>query len=81
MSNLKVLPRAIKKLETGSAFDATEIGNIKGRAGGHDTLPQREIDISAFSFNKRTMKAPPTEYTRKRTGTGGTMVNSLINML
>lgn len=59
--------------ETGSCFDATNIDKIKVRAGGHDALPIKPVDVSAFSFNKRTDKKTPSNYQRKGTGAGGTL--------
>jgi len=37
-------------------------------------VPSKQVDVSAFSFSKRTGKALPTEFVKKGTGNGGTMV-------
>ncbi len=59
--------------ETGSVFDATDLAKVKGRAGSHENVPTRAGDISAFSLSKRTSKPDPHNYTKKYTGTGGTL--------
>lgn len=74
-STLKILEKPKIFRETGSAFDATEIEKIKQRAGGHDVLPKRQIDITAFSYSKRTNKHDTNDFLKKKTGTGGTLVS------
>jgi hypothetical protein len=64
-------PKVFK--ETGSSFDVTDLENIKTRAGGHEALPKRDVDISAFSHSKKTMKSPPSEFLKSKSGTGGTL--------
>jgi len=59
--------------ETGSCFDSTDIDRVKGRAGGHEALPVRPIDVGAFSFNKKTERLTPKEFMKKGTGAGGTL--------
>jgi hypothetical protein len=44
------------------------------RAGGHDDLPSKKVDISAFSYSRDTGKLSPDKYLSKKTGNGGTMV-------
>ena len=44
------------------------------RAGGHDNVPVKQVDISAFSYSKRTGKAEPVDFVKKGTGNGGMMV-------
>jgi len=74
MNTLKVIPLTKKFTESGSAFDTTEIGKIKIRAGSHDLIPMRKIDKSAFSFSKQTQSVSPERFTKKGDGNGGTMV-------
>jgi hypothetical protein len=50
---------------------------LQQRAGGHDTLIAKPIDISAFSFSKRTTKAAPTGFLKRGTGMGGTLVSNV----
>jgi hypothetical protein len=52
MATLKVIEKPKVFKETGSAFDCTELDKIKTRAGGHEIIPKRNIDVSAFSFSK-----------------------------
>lgn len=73
-NTLKVQPKTKIFAETGSAFDTTDIGKIKIRAGGNDNVLVREIDVSAFSHSKRTGKVDPTDFVRKGTGNGGMMI-------
>lgn len=61
---------------TGSAFDTTDYAKITVRPGGHETLPAKPIDISAFSLSKRTDKPDPTHYVKKGTGSGGSKSTS-----
>ena len=46
---------------------------IKGRAGGHEDLPRKAININAFTFSKETSKRTTNEFTKKGSGTGGTL--------
>lgn len=46
----------------------------KSRPGGHDALPVKSIDKSAFSFNKETVKRSPKHFIKKNTGVGGTLL-------
>lgn len=62
-------------VETGSCFDSTDIDGVKGRAGGHESLPVRKLDVSAFSLSKKTAKAIPSAFLQKGTGTAGTFTN------
>jgi len=73
MSNLKVQSKPKIFLETGSAFDATDFARIKERAGSHERIPTKEVDVSAFSFSKNTGKPSPKEFVKKGTGLGGTL--------
>lgn len=43
------------------------------RPGGHDALPTKPIDESAFSYNKKTTRRSPKNFQKKKTGTGGTL--------
>lgn len=60
-------------VETGSCFDKTDTRSIKVRPGGHEALPQKELDISAFSFDKKTERKRPHAFVRKGSGAGGTL--------
>jgi len=61
--------------ETGSAFDATNTGGlVLVRPGGHGNLPSKSIEPSAFSISKQVAKPVPTNFQRKHTGMGGTLV-------
>jgi len=73
-SHLKCTPKGRVFAETGSSFDTTDIGRILTRAGSHDAIPTRPVDISAFSYSKRTQKADPHVFVRKGTGSGGMLV-------
>lgn len=44
------------------------------RAGGHESLPRKSADPSAFSLSRRTKKEVPSTFLKKGTGTGGTDV-------
>jgi len=70
-TDLKVRQRGIHFKETGSCFDATDLQSIHVRAGGHESLPQKLADPSAFSLSKRTMRGTPNGFLKKGTGTGG----------
>lgn len=48
---------------------------IQARAGGYDGLPSRDIDVSAFSYSKKTVKSDPKEFIKKHSGFGGTLVS------
>jgi len=73
-STLKIGTKSKTFAETGSVFDSTEIAKILTRAGSHDNVPTREIDSSAFSFSKKTLKPDPSNFTKKLSGNGGTLV-------
>ncbi|CAM9331599.1 unnamed protein product [Phaeothamnion confervicola] len=73
--SIKVRERPQICKETGSPFDATNIAAIKQRPGGHDSLPSKPIEVSAFSFSKRTNKPIPTSFLKRGTGGGGTLVS------
>jgi len=77
MSDFKVISRHKLFSETGSPFDTTDLSHIRTRAGGHDTIPAKPLDVSAFSYSKRTDKPSPHDFQKKGTGTGGTMVLTL----
>ena len=50
-NTLKIVPKPRVFSETGSAFDTTNIEKqVKVRPGGHDDLPSKKVDISAFSY-------------------------------
>lgn len=70
-STLKVQAKSKIFTETGSPFDTTDIGRITIRPGGHDNLPVRDVNPSAFSYSKRTTRPEPTSFVRKHTGNGG----------
>lgn len=57
-------------------FEYTDTEHMKGcdvRPAGHDTLPPKPIDISAFSYSKHISKPSPNDFQKKGTGTGGTV--------
>lgn len=60
-------------IETGSCFDMTDTKHIKVRPGGHEALPKKDLDVSAFSFSKKTERKKPDQYVRRHTGAGGTL--------
>ena len=75
---MKVVPKPRVFAETGSAFDTTNIEKqVKVRAGGHDDLPSKKVDISAFSYSRDTGKLSPEKYLQKKTGNGGSMVRRM----
>lgn len=73
-SDLKVRAKGVLNKETGSCFDTTPVNFISTRPGGHDMLPPKKIDPSAFSGTKVTSKITTDEFLKKGTGTGGTLV-------
>eukprot|EP01041_Mallomonas_annulata_P003086 gene3086-6055_t len=74
MTDFKVASKSKHFSATGSPFDTTDQSHIKTRAGGHDCIPPKPIDPSAFSHSKRTGKPDPVDFVKKGTGTGGTLV-------
>lgn len=48
--------------------------NSQLRPGGHDTLPAKPIDVSAFSYSKRTAHQNPLSFLKRGTGNGGTVI-------
>lgn len=44
------------------------------RPGGHDTLPAKPIDVSAFSYSRRTTHQNPQSFLKRGTGNGGTVI-------
>lgn len=48
--------------------------NVQLRPGGHDTLPAKPIDVSAFSYSKRTAHQSPLSFLKRGTGNGGTVI-------
>lgn len=46
------------------------------RAGGHECLPRKATNPSAFSLSRKTKKEVPTNYLKKGTGTGGTDIRA-----
>jgi hypothetical protein len=74
-SDMRVSLREIHFKETGSCFDATNSGSlVLVRPGGHEALPPKSIEPSAFSISKQVAKPVPSNFQRKQTGTGGTLV-------
>ena len=71
MSDIKMRQKHPSFVETGSCFDTTNSKNVN--VGGHDALPQKVIDESAFCFNKKTERKTPTKFMRRGTGSGGTL--------
>jgi hypothetical protein len=75
-SDLRVCTKTKIYKETGSAFDTTDIAKIKTRAGGHDCLPARQVQPSAFSYSKQTGNPSPTEFVKRGSGFGGSMTST-----
>lgn len=74
----KVSKRLPHFAETGSCFDATNTGGlVLVRPGGHDNRAVKSIDPSAFSMSKQVAKPIPSNFQRKQTGMGGTLVKPL----
>ncbi|CAM9451004.1 unnamed protein product [Choristocarpus tenellus] len=71
--SIKIRDKHVVCKETGSPFDATPIQTIQLRPGGHDTLPARPVDVSAFSYCKRTARPGPQGFLKRGTGNGGTV--------
>lgn len=71
--DLKMRQKHPSFAETGSCFDATNSKHIKIRPGGHEALPKKDLDVSAFSFCKKTERKTPNRFMRKHTGSGGTL--------
>ena len=44
------------------------------RPGGHEALAVKTINPSAFSLSKQVAKPLPSNFQRKQTGMGGTLV-------
>mmetsp|Transcript_52421 Transcript_52421/g.119548 ORF Transcript_52421/g.119548 Transcript_52421/m.119548 type:complete len:308 (+) Transcript_52421:99-1022(+) len=75
MTDLKITQKGKLHAETGSCFDTTGTGGtILVRPGGHEALPPKAIDPSAFSISKQVAKPMPTNFVRRGTGLGGTLV-------
>jgi len=73
-STLSLMPKGKIFKESGSAFDATDFEAIKIKAGGHETVPRRSIDVSAFSLSRKTGRIEPQQFIKKGTGNGGTLL-------
>jgi len=74
MSDIKVRSQPVHYKETGSCFDSTNLGLITERPGGHETTKPRPTDVSAFSLQKITARKQADNFTKKGTGSGGTLV-------
>jgi len=74
MSDLKVRTQPVHYKATGSCFDITDLSSITERAGGHETTKPRVTNVSAFSLQKVTSRKQAENFTKKGTGTGGTLV-------
>ncbi|CAM9538606.1 unnamed protein product [Ascophyllum nodosum] len=72
--SIKIREKPKINKETGSPFDATPIHLIQVRPGGHDILAAKPIDVSAFSYSKRTAQRNPRSFLKRGTGNGGTAV-------
>ena len=79
MSPTKIVPRYKVKVESGSTFDKTNIERqIKLRAGSHDSLPTKKVDVSAFSFSKDTGRQSPERFLHRNTGIGSVLEKATI---
>ena len=67
------MTKAVVNKESGTSFDSTDISKIKQRAGSHDVVPQKKLDVSAFSTNKILKKSLSSEFMKKNSGNGGNM--------
>ncbi|GMH63365.1 hypothetical protein TrRE_jg8277 [Triparma retinervis] len=72
-NDIKMREPTTTNRETGSCFDSTAIDKVKGRAGGHESLPTREADVSAFCLSRKTQRKTPSGFMRKGTGQTGTL--------
>jgi len=66
-------------VETGSPFDMTVKKGKVPAPGAHSTL-QSEINVGAFSFEKRVDKPAPSGYLKKGSGTGGLSATNSIKV-
>ena len=71
----KLMTKAIINKESGTSFDLTDISKIKQRAGSHDVVPKKKLDVSAFSTNKILKKSLSSEFMKKNSGNGGNSSN------
>lgn len=51
---------------------------MQERAGSCERIPTKDVDPGAFSYSKRTEKISPSNYVKKHTGFGGSMVTFLL---
>ena len=51
---------------------------MQERAGSCERIPTKDVDPGAFSYSKRTEKISPSNYVKKHTGFGGSMVTFFI---
>ena len=79
MPTNKIVPRYKVKVESGSTFDKTNIeAQIKLRAGSHDNLPTKKVDVSAFSFSKDTGRQSPERFLHRNTGIGSVLEKATV---
>lgn len=57
-----------------NSFVEFAVLSVQVRPGGHEALPAKYIEPSAFSISKQVAKPLPNNFQRKNTGTGGTLV-------
>lgn len=70
MERFKVTTPSSFNPETGSCFDRTAAVDDAIRPGGH--IPTKQaVDVSAFSFSRKTSRRVPGNFVKKGTGTGG----------
>lgn len=60
--------------EVGFIVVLDQTTTLQLRPGGHDTLPAKPIDVSAFSYSKRTAHQSPLSFLKRGTGNGGTVI-------
>jgi hypothetical protein len=46
------------------------------RAGAHDIIEAKPIDVTAFSHSRKTSPVSPHDFLKKRTGNGGAVLVS-----
>lgn len=76
-SELRISAKAIVNKHSGSCFDTTNTGGlVKVRPGGHQSLPSKMLEPSAFSLHKQTARPEKNNFLRKGTGTGGMLIKT-----
>ena len=69
-STYRVTTLARSEKETGSCFDTTKHVDASIRPGGH-AMTRHDVDVSAFTLEKKVPKPQQGEFMKRGTGTGG----------